>query len=143
MAPPPLPKPEDRGGGEDESDPLFLQGDQSMLYWKLALNSARNHQQVPSTQTTQTGRPSSTRTGSHSLGLPHPLQRNHTAISKLSIEQESVAEDSGSDAASFKDALQGHEEEVHCKECGSASFHVKAVKGGGTKLCCSSCGSAA
>ena len=151
MPPPPLPKPEDHGGGEEDTDPLFLQGDQSLLYWKLALNSARNHQQAPpspsppSQQTPQqNGRPSSSRTGSYNLGLPHPLQRNHTAISKLSIEQESVtAEDSGSDAASFKDALQGHEEEVHCKECGSASFHVKAVKGGGTKLCCSSCGAAA
>lgn len=151
MAPPPVPKGEDRGGGEEEdSDPLFLQGDQSMLYWKLALNSARNHQQhappLPSPQSQQTphsGRPSSSRAGSYNLGLPHPLQRNHTAVSKLSIEQESAAADSDSDAASFKDALQGHEEEVHCKECGSANFHVKAMKGGGTRLCCSSCGAAA
>ncbi|KAH0257701.1 WD40 repeat-like protein, partial [Aureobasidium melanogenum] len=150
MVPPPVPKREDNGGGEDDSDPLFLQGDQSMLYWKLALNSARNHQHhvqpLPSPQSPQTplsGRPSCSRTGSYNLGLPHPLQRNHTAVSKLSIEQESAAADSDSDAASFKDALQGHEEEVHCKECGSVNFHVKAVKGGGTRLCCSSCGAAA
>jgi WD40 repeat protein len=149
MAPPPIPKIEDRGGGEEESDPLFLQGDQSMLYWKLALNSARNHSSqvppLPSPQSHQASphsgsRPGSTRTGSYNLGLPHPLQRNHTAISELSIEQESVAEDSGSDAASFKDALQGHEEAVHCKECGSTNFQVKTMKSGGTKLCCSSCG---
>ncbi|KAG9710567.1 WD40 repeat-like protein, partial [Aureobasidium melanogenum] len=133
MAPPPVPKSEDHGGGEDESDPLFLQGDQSMLYWKLALHSARNHQHhaspLPSPQSQQapsSGRPSPSRTGSYNLGLPHPLQRNHTAVSKLSIEQESAAADSDSDAASFKDALQGHEEEVYCNECGSVNFHVKA-----------------
>ncbi|THV75180.1 WD40 repeat-like protein [Aureobasidium pullulans] len=150
MAPPPLPKNDDRGDGEEDNDPLMLQGDQSMLYWKLALNSARNHQNQPqpspqSQQPSQSGRPSSTRTGSYNLGLPHPhpLQRNHTAVSKLSIEQESAAEDSDSDAASFKDALQGHEEQVTCRECGSANFHVKAAKTGDTRLCCSSCGAAA
>jgi WD40 repeat protein len=121
--PPPLPPPkkdDDRGdgggGGEEDNDPLMLQGDQSMLYWKLALNSARNHQQqqqqqpspASSSSPTFANRPSSSRTGSYNLSLPHPLQRTHTAISKLSIEEASAASESDSDAASFKDAEQGH-----------------------------------
>ncbi|KEQ96068.1 hypothetical protein AUEXF2481DRAFT_659731 [Aureobasidium subglaciale EXF-2481] len=144
MAPPPATKNDESGGADEDDDSLMLQGDQSMLYWRLALNSARNHHQqpLPSPQP-HSGRPSSSRTGSYNLGLPHPLQRNQSAVSKLSIEQDNAATESDSDAASFKDALQGHEEEVHCRECGSANFHVRAVKGGGTRLCCSSCGAAA
>lgn len=145
MAPPPLPKNDDRVA-EDDADPLMLQGDQSMLYWKLALSSARNHhpQHTASHQPPpSSSRPSLSRPGSYNLSLPHPFQRNQSAVSQLSIEQESVGTESDSDAASFKDALQGQGDEVVCQQCSGTSFHAKAVKGGGTSLCCSSCGAPA
>ena len=123
-----------------------MQGDHSMLFWKHILDQTQHPHHNPTSQNPQQppspgARPPTNRSTSQNLSLPHPLQRAQSAVSQLSIERDSnVASDDDSDAASFKDALQGHEDEVVCPHCAGTSFHARAVKGGGTKLCCSSCG---
>lgn len=144
-------------------DPLHMQGDHSNLFWKLASHAKpRPHDDDEYQQ--QESRNNST----SGLGLPHPLQRNESKVSTLSIDLGSNSESSDDE---FMDALdlqqqhgnhQAHPHESHhhhrhhhdkdsptsrsemvCRHCGSNSFSVARAHDGETRFCCTACGTVA
>lgn len=119
---------------DDDKNPLHLQGDHSLLFWKLAKDSAlasrKNHVEAADNNAQHTN--------GHSKGGQHlspSLQRKESAVSRLSIERSS-GDESDSDV-SFKDAA----EDVQCADCGSTSFTSQlAGNAEGNNLICAACG---
>lgn len=118
---------------KDDSNPLMLQGGHSYLFWNTAewrerADRAHNRNSASDTDLPSAGHLAPDR-------LPPHLERQNSVVSALSDERSSTDE--------FDDAREavGPDDEIRCKQCGSASFKARLNKDrGGTQLVCTECG---
>ena len=136
------------------TDPLMLQGEQSYMFWNQSTYAAQvanashldphrsNHQydghngDFLSQNASTAGSSSNVSVNGHHLGVP--INRETTAVSRLSSEEESNAGDSP--------PIGEEDGEMVCKSCGGKSFKVRlgsGQKGRRQIFQCESCGQTA
>lgn len=145
------------------SDPLFLQGDHSYLYWDQSIYQAQAataqrldpsktpHSHTPnhlySSQNTSTAGSSNNSFHGH---LGPPIGKENTNVSRLSSEEEEEEDEDGYEVGKgkmggrYEDGGKGGGE-ITCKRCGGRSFKVRAGSAGvgvgrGRVLECEGCG---
>ena len=125
-----------------DDNPLMIEGGRSYVFWDTEEWKARAErtQKMHETAEQIPLSPIASREDGDHLAVRPPLGRGRTDISELSDERSSA---SAASASEYDDAPEEKEGDMTCRHCGSRSFSARKKKGGGTCLCCTSCGNRA